>query len=181
MYRCENWTIKKAEYQRTSAFKLWCWKRLESPLDCKEIKPVNPKGNQHWIFTGRTDPEAEAPILWPPDLKSWLIGRPWCWERLKAEREEGNRGWDGWVASLIQWTWTWENTRKWWGTGRPGVLPFIGSQRVSYDWVTEEEQSGPQPRCLRSREWLGITFYTVTCILTLNWLLQISILKPDGQ
>ena len=67
-----SWTIKKAECWRIDAFELWCWKTLESPLDCK-IKPVNPKGNQPWIFIGRTDAEAEAPILWPPDMKSQLI------------------------------------------------------------------------------------------------------------
>ena len=71
MYGCESWTIKKAEHQRIDAFKLWCWeKTLESPLDCKEIQPVHPKGDQSWVFTGRTDVEAEAPILWPPDAKS---------------------------------------------------------------------------------------------------------------
>ena len=64
----------KAECQRTDAFELWCW-RFESPLDCKEIKSVNPKGNQSWIFIVRTDAEAEAPILWPPDVKSWLTGK----------------------------------------------------------------------------------------------------------
>ena len=69
------WELVKAECQRTDAFELWCWRRLESPLDCKEIKPVNPKGNQSWIFIGRTDAEAEAPILWPPDVKNWLIGK----------------------------------------------------------------------------------------------------------
>ena len=67
MYRCESWIIKKVERQRIDAFELWCWRRL---LDCKEIKPVNPKGNQSLIFTGRTDAEAEALILWPPDMKS---------------------------------------------------------------------------------------------------------------
>ena len=72
MYGCESWTIKKAEYQRLDAFDLWCWRRqtLESLLDCKEIKTVNPKGNQPLIFTGKMDAEAEAPILWPPDVKS---------------------------------------------------------------------------------------------------------------
>ena len=75
MYGCENWTIEKAECWRIDAFELWCWRRLESPLDSKEIKPVNPKGNIHWIFTGRTDAEAEAPILCPPDVKSWLTGK----------------------------------------------------------------------------------------------------------
>ena len=75
MYGCETWTIKKAEHQRTDTFELWCWRRLLSPLDCKEIKPINPKGNQSWIFTGRTDAEAEAPILWPPYVKDWLTGK----------------------------------------------------------------------------------------------------------
>ena len=88
-----SWTIKKAKGQRTDAFKLWCWRRLDSPLGSKEIQPVHPKGNQPWIFIGRTDAEAEAPILRPPDTKSQLIWkRAWCWERLKAKGEEGSRG-----------------------------------------------------------------------------------------
>ena len=70
MYGCESWTIKKAERQRIDAFELWCWRRLESPLDCKEIQPVYPKGAQSWVFIGRTDVEAEALIRWPPDVKS---------------------------------------------------------------------------------------------------------------
>ena len=70
MYGCESWTIKKAEHQRTDAFELWYWKTLESPLDCKEIQPVHPKGDQSWMFTGRTDVEGETPILWPPHVKS---------------------------------------------------------------------------------------------------------------
>ena len=77
IYRCESWTIKKSEPGRIDAFKLWCWRRQihvhESPMDSKDIKPVNPKGNQPWIFIGRTD--AEASILWPPDVKSWLTGK----------------------------------------------------------------------------------------------------------
>ena len=75
VYGCERWTIKKTECWRIEAFELWCWRRLESPVDYKEIKPVNPKGNQSWIFIGRTDAEAEAPILGPPDVKNWLIGK----------------------------------------------------------------------------------------------------------
>ena len=75
MYGCESWTIKKAEHQRIDAFELWFWRRLlektlESPLDCKEIQPVHPKGDQSWVFIGRTDSEAETPILWPPGAKS---------------------------------------------------------------------------------------------------------------
>ena len=70
MYGCESWTIKKAEHQRIGTFELWCWRRLESPLDSKEIQPVHPKGNQSRVFIGRTDAEAETPILWPPDVKN---------------------------------------------------------------------------------------------------------------
>ena len=71
MYGCESWTIKKAEHQRIDAFELCVLdKTLESPLDCKEIQPVHPKGNQSWVFIGRTDAEAETPILWPPDARS---------------------------------------------------------------------------------------------------------------
>ena len=70
MYRCESWTVKKAEHRRADAFQLGCWRRLLSPLHCKEIKPVHPKGDQSCIFIGRTDADAEAPVLWPPDGKS---------------------------------------------------------------------------------------------------------------
>ena len=74
MYGCRSWTIKKAEHQRTDAFELWCWRRLENHLNCKEIKE-SPKRNQSWIFFGRTDADTEAPILWPPDVNNWLIGK----------------------------------------------------------------------------------------------------------
>ena len=74
MYGCESWTIKKAERQRMDAFELWCWRRLLSPLDSKEVQPVNPRGNQPWIFIGRTEAEAETPILWPHDVNNRLIG-----------------------------------------------------------------------------------------------------------
>ena len=69
-YGCESWTVQKAEYRRTDAFELWCWRRLLSPLDCKEIQPVHSKGDQSWVFFGKTDAQAETPILWPPDVKS---------------------------------------------------------------------------------------------------------------
>ena len=75
MYGCESWTIKKAEHRRIDAFELWCWRRLESPLDFKEIQPIHPKGDQSWVFIGRTDVEAETLTLWPPDVDSWLIGK----------------------------------------------------------------------------------------------------------
>ena len=113
-------------------------KTLESPLDCKEIQPVHPKGNQSWIFIGRTDAEAEAPILWPTDAKNRLIRKDsWFWERLKAGGEGDNRGWDGWMASPTQWTWIWVNSWSWWWTGRPGLLQSMGLQRVRHNWATE--------------------------------------------
>ena len=96
MYGCESWTIKKAEHWRTNAFKLWCWRRLL--MVCKEIKPVHPKGNQYWVFFGRTDAEAETPILWPPDVKNWLIwkdpdaGKDWGQEE-KGTAEDKMVGW----------------------------------------------------------------------------------------
>ena len=123
--------------------KNWCFwtvmleKTLESPLDCKEIQPVHPKGDHSWVFIGRTDVEAGTPILWPrcEELTHWK--RPKCWERLKARGEGDDRGWDGWMASLTRWTWVWENSGSWWWTGRPSMLQFVGSQRVGHDWVTE--------------------------------------------
>ena len=86
MYGCESWTIKKAEHWRNDAFELWMEKTLESPLDCKEIKPFNPKGNQSWIFIGKTDAEAETPILWPHDEKNWLI-----WKDSDAGKDWGQK------------------------------------------------------------------------------------------
>ena len=70
MYGCESWTVKKAECQKIDVFEVWCWRRLESPLDCKEIQPVHPKRDQSWVSIGRTDAEAETPVLWPPHAKS---------------------------------------------------------------------------------------------------------------
>ena len=87
MYGCESCTLRKAEHQRIDPFELWCWRTFESPLDCKEIQPVHPKGDQSWVFIGRTDAKPETPILWPPDAKSWLIwkdpdaGKDWRWEK----------------------------------------------------------------------------------------------------
>ena len=112
-------------------------KTLESPLDCKEIQPVHPKGNQSWIFTGRTDGSWNSKTLatWCKELTHWK--RPWGWERLKAGGEGDNRGGDGWMASPAQWTWVWVNSGSWWWTGKPGVLQSMGSQRVGHDWATE--------------------------------------------
>ena len=106
-------------------------------LQGDQVQPVHSEGDQPWDFFGRNDAKAEAPELWPPHVKSWLIGkRVWCWEGLGAGGEGDDRGWDGWMASLTWWTWVWENSGSWWWTGRPGVLLFTGSQRVGHDWAT---------------------------------------------
>ena len=98
-YGCESWTIKKTVLWRTDTFELWCWRRpWESPLNFKEIQPVHSKGNQYWMFIGRTDVEAEIPILWPPDAKNWLIWKnpdarkDWRWEE-KGTTEDEMVGW----------------------------------------------------------------------------------------
>ena len=123
--------------------KNWCFwtvvleKTLKCPLDCKDIQPVHLKGNQSWMFSVRTNAEAETPILWPPEVKSLLIWKDpdaekdWRWE------EKGRQRWYGWMTSSTEWTWVWVNSASWWWTGRSCVLWFMGSQRVGHDWVTE--------------------------------------------
>ena len=114
-------------------------KTLESPLDCKEIQPVHPKGNQSWIFIGRTD--AEALILWPPDAKSKLTGKDPDAGKHWGQEEKGDRRWDGWMAPPTQWPWVWANSGRWWGTGKPGMWQSIGAQNVRHNLVTEQPQN----------------------------------------
>ena len=106
-----------SDHKEAWALKSWCFwtvvleKTLKNPLDCKEIKPVNPKGNQPWIFIGRTDAESETPILWPPDAKTLMLGK------IEGKRRRDNRRWDVWKASSTQWTWVWANSRRYWRKG----------------------------------------------------------------
>ena len=131
MYGYESWTIKKAEHCRTDALVLE--KTLEGPLDSKKIQPVHPKGNRSWIFIGRTD--AETPILWLPYAKSLLIWKDpdvekdWRQEE-KRTTEDEMVGWHHW---LKEHGWVWVDSGSWWWTGRPGMLHFMGSQRVRHD------------------------------------------------
>ena len=131
------------DYKKSQAPKNWCFwtvvleKTLESTLDCKEIQPVHPKGDQSWVFTGRTDVEAETPILWPPDVKKQLIwkdpdaGKDWRQEE-KGMTEDKMVGWHRRLNGH-----EFVNSGSWWWTGRPGVLRSMGSQKVWYDWATE--------------------------------------------
>ena len=135
------WELDHKESWELKNWRFWTVvleKTLESPLDCKEIKPVHPKRNQSWIFIGRTDAEAEAPIRWPPDVKSWLIRKDPDTGNYWMQEKKGKT--DGWMPSLTRWTWVWVNSRSWWWTGRPGMLQSMGSQRVGHDWVTEHHQ-----------------------------------------
>ena len=139
MYGCESWTIKKGECWRIDDFELLVLeKTLESPLDCKEIKLINPKGNQSWIFISRTITKAETPILWPPDAKNWLIGKDpdggkaWRQEE-KGTTEDEMFGWHHWLHG--------HEVEQAPGVGdrqrRPSVLQSVGLQKVRHDWVTE--------------------------------------------
>ena len=117
--------------------KLFCRylkKKTKLPLS---NKPVNPKGNQCWIFIGRIDAEAEVLILWLPDMKRRLIRKDSHWERLKAGGEGDDREQGGYMASLIQWTWVWASSGRWWRTGMPGVLQYIGSGTT--EWLNNNK------------------------------------------
>ena len=137
--------------------KNWCFwtvvleKTLESPLDYKKIQPVHPRGDQSWVFIGKTDVEAETPILWPPNEELTHLNRPWCWERLRTGREGDDRGWDGRMASLTQWTWVWASSSRWWRTGKPNMLAVHGvskSQTWLSNWTTNFNMHKlPQESC----------------------------------
>ena len=130
------------------ALKNWCFWIVvleKNPWESLGQQGDLPIGNQLWIFIGRNDAEAEAPILCPPDWKNWIIGKKRknrCWERLKAWGKGDDKGWDGWMASLTRWTWVWANSRKWWRTEKPGLPQSMGLQRVGHDWGTEQSKPG---------------------------------------
>ena len=123
VYRCERWTIKKAEHWRTDAFEIRCWRRLlrvhwtARRLDQSILKEITPEYHwKDWCWSWSSNILA----TWCEELTHWK--RPWCWERLKAGGKWGDRGWDGWMASLTQWTWVWANSGRQWRTRKPGVL-----------------------------------------------------------
>ena len=137
MYGCESWTIKQAECQRIDAFELWCWGRLlrvpwtarRSNQSRKSVLNIHWKD---WCWSSNTL------ATWCKELTHWK--RPWRWERLKAEGDGDDRGQYGWMASSTQWTWVWASSSRWWWTGKPGMLPFMGLQRVRHDWGPQQQQ-----------------------------------------
>jgi len=131
------------DYKESWAPKNWCFwtvvleKTLESPLDCKKIQPVHPKGDQSWVHWKDWCWSWNSNTLATSCEELTHLKRPWCWERLRAGGEGDGRGWDGWMASPTWWTWVLVDSGSWWWTGKPGMLRFVGSQRVRHDWVTE--------------------------------------------
>ena len=137
MHGCESWTIKEPERRRIDAFELWCWRRLlRVPWTARRsnqsiLKETSPA---HSLERLMLKLKLITLATWCKELTHWK--RPWHWERLKAGGEGDDRGWDGWMASLTQWTWVWASPGSWWWTGRPGALQSMGLQRVGYDWET---------------------------------------------
>ena len=141
MYRCESWTIKKAERWRIDAFELWCWRRLlRVPWTARRsnhsiLKEISPEYSLERLML-KLKLQLNTLVIWCEEMTH--LKRPWCWERLKAGGEGDNRGWGGWMAWPTRWTWAWVNSRSWWWTGRPGGLQSMGSQRVGHNLATEQ-------------------------------------------
>ena len=137
-YGCESWTVKKAEHWRIDAFELWCWRRLlRVPWSARRsnqsiLKEIGPGCSLEGMMLKLKLHRTLATSC--KELTHWK--RLWCWEGLEAG-EGDDRGWDGWMASPTQWAWVWVNSGSWLWTGRPGVLQFMGLQRVRHDWATE--------------------------------------------
>ena len=153
MYGCESWTVKKAERRRIDAFKLWCWRTPESPLDCKEIQPIHSEGDWSWVFFGGNDAEAEAPVLRPPHAKSWLIGkdsdagRDWGQEK-KGMTEDGMAGWHHRLDGLeSEWT--------------LGVGDGQGGLEYCDSWGRKESDTTQRLNWTELKQWVGSYYNTL--------------------
>ena len=141
MYGCQSWNIKKTECRRIDAFELWCWRRLlRVPWTGRKsnqsvLKEINPEYSLEGLML-KLKLQYFSHLI--EELTHWK--RPWCWERLKAGGEGEDRGQDGWMSSPAQWTWVWASSRRWWRTGKPGVLQSMGLQRVRHKWATKQQQ-----------------------------------------
>ena len=137
-YGYESWIVKKAKWRRIDALELWCWRRLlRVPWAARRsnqsiLKEISPECSLEWLML-KLKLQYFGHLMRRVDSLERLL----CWEGLEAGGEGDDRGWDGWIASPTRWTWVWVNSGSWWWTGRPGVLRFMGSQRVRQDWVTE--------------------------------------------
>ena len=160
----ESCTIKKAKLQRIDAFELWCWRRLlRVPWTARRsnqsiLKQISPGYSLEGLMLKL---RYNTLATWCEELTHWK--RPWCWEGLGAGGEEDDRGWDAWMASPTQWTWVCVDSRNWWWTGRPGMLQFMGLQRVRHDWETE----------LNWTEYLNIksSVYNIKCFYNFAYIL----------
>ena len=138
MYGCESWTVKKAECRRIDAFELWCWRRLlRVPWTARRssqsiLKEISPGYSSEGLML-KLKLQYFGHLMRRTDSfeKTLMLGK------IEGRRRRGRRGWDGWMASPTQWTWVWVNSGSWWWTGKPGMLWFMGSQRVRHDWATE--------------------------------------------
>ena len=138
IYWCESWTRKKAKHWRIDAFELRCWRRfLRVPWTARKsnqsvLKEISPGCSLEGLVLRLS---SNTLASWCEEMTHWK--RPWCWERMRAGGEGDDGWWDGWMASLPQWTWVWVDSGSWWWTGRPGVLPGSWGCRVGYDWEIE--------------------------------------------
>ena len=162
MYKCESWTIKKAECHRIDAFELWCWRGFlrvrwtarRSSLSI--LNEISPEYSLEGLML-KLKLQYFGHLMW----RTGHWKRPWCWERLREGGEGDDRGWDGWMASLTQWTWVWVNSGSWWWTGRPGVLQSMRLQRVTTErlnWtelVASGQDSGLSLPWPRFNPWSG--------------------------
>ena len=142
-FTSSNVWMWELEYKESWVLKNWCFwtvvleKTIEGNLDCKEMQPVNPKGNQSWIFIGRTDAKAETPIFWPPVVRTDSLEKTLMLGKIEGRKKRGHRGGDGWMSSPTWWIWVWPNSWSWWRSGKSDILQSMGLQRVGNDWVTE--------------------------------------------
>ena len=152
------------DYKESWALKNWCFstvvleKSLESPLDCKEIQPVHPKGDQSWVML-----KLKLQYIGHLMRRADSFEKPLMLGKTEVRRRRDDRGRDGWSGSPTQWTWVWVNSRSWWWTGRPGVLWFMGSQRVGHDWVTELNRC---PLSHNQEKWSEL------CSLDISWIIS---------
>ena len=180
-YRCKSWILKKAEHWRIDAFELWCWRRhLRVPWTARTSQSKRKSTLKDWCWSSNTL------ATWCEELTRWK--KPWCRERLKARGEGDDREWDGWMASLTQWTWVWASSGRWWRAGKPGVLLSTESQRVRHDLATEQKQQLSHCMCVcvcvcvcvcagsLSCVWLFVTPWTVAHQAPVHGIFQAKIL-----